>query len=597
MSNPQAYNNGENASLLAIRPIRPSADTVRKLVKRLRAMILHLLPIEVPPEEIKEPISRIITSRVISTFVAAAGDFGEALPYALLRSRAQFMRDANRNPADYGENLGRATACEVLARRIVHISPKDRLINILSTRFEYGHEGSSDLASALEMAIDQNWFCDVQLTFRSTIFLSSTEAQDVVQALWRGDIVQKNIENHEIDCEHIWSHFNAPRLAVPRYQNVFRICVWLFFLFVYSQAVLEPVERLSRPENKLDVWEVILYIMALAFTIEGTQMYTGKFWRLLRFATWRALNFWSVISFIIDAILLSAFILRVVGITSSGERSADMRLHSFRVLSYVAPLLWMLKESGIFFALLAVLSIGFYQGLFALDAADGTIDDSSEVIHALIQGLLQSPNYGKFSESPASLILYYLWTTVTVIILLNVLISLFASAYSEIVADAEAQYLAFFAGKTISMIRAPDSYVYPAPFNLLEIIFIAPFEFLPLIKLSEETYARLNRYAMTTMFCIPLSIIALYEASRESRKGTWLQNWLVGDDTDFDAPEIRNPEVHDPACPDMQISKVPFEELVQMFPDIQQSIEATILTEVNGVKEKISWVAEKLGTS
>ncbi|KIL70252.1 hypothetical protein M378DRAFT_183807 [Amanita muscaria Koide BX008] len=582
--------NGENASLLAIRPIRPSADTVRKLVKRLRAMILHLLPIEVPPEEIKEPISRIITSRVISTFVAAAGDFGEALPYALLRSRAQFMRDANRNPADYGENLGRATACEVLARRIVHISPKDRLINILSTRFEYGHEGSSDLASALEMAIDQNWF-----------------AQDVVQALWRGDIVQKNIENHEIDyvpyrgihSHSIWSHFNAPRLAVPRYQNVFRICVWLFFLFVYSQAVLEPVERLSRPENKLDVWEVILYIMALAFTIEG------KFWRLLRFATWRALNFWSVISFIIDTILLSAFILRVVGITSSGERSADMRLHKlitiFDGFKYIGTMeicvTRMLKESGIFFALLAVVSIGFYQGLFALDAADGTIDDSSEVIHALIQGLLQSPNYGKFSESPASLILYYLWTTVTVIILLNVLISLFASAYSEIVADAEAQYLAFFAGKTISMIRAPDSYVYPAPFNLLEIIFIAPFEFLPLIKLSEETYARLNRYAMTTMFCIPLSIIAIYEASRESRKGTWLQNWLAGDDTDLDAPEIRNPEVHDPACPDMQISRVPFEELVQMFPDIQQSIEATILTEVNGVKEKISWVAEKLGTS
>jgi hypothetical protein len=47
----------------------------------------------------------------------------------------------------------------------------------------------------------------------------------------------------------------------------------------------------------------------------------------------------------------------------------------------------------------------------------------------------------------------------------------------QVVDDAEAQYLAFFAGKTISMIRAPDSYVYPAPFSIIEAILVAPFEF------------------------------------------------------------------------------------------------------------------------
>ena len=29
------------------------------------------------------------------------------LPYALLRARSQFVRDANHKPADYGENIGR----------------------------------------------------------------------------------------------------------------------------------------------------------------------------------------------------------------------------------------------------------------------------------------------------------------------------------------------------------------------------------------------------------------------------------------------------------------------------------------------------------
>ena len=85
------------------------------------------------------------------------------------------------------------------------------------------------------------------------------------------------------------------------------------------------------------------------------------------------------------------------------------------------------------------------------------------------------------------------WNAVTAIILLNVLISLFSSAYSDVsnafilkfiyltqglkvVDDAEAQYLAFFASKTVSMIRAPDSFVYPAPFNLIETFIIAPLE-------------------------------------------------------------------------------------------------------------------------
>ena len=70
------------------------------------------------------------------------------------------------------------------------------------------------------------------------------------------------------------------------YQNVLRILIWLFFLFVYSQAgtrlfprfrrlsevletVREPLDRLDPLHRHFDVWEFILYFMALAFTLEG----------------------------------------------------------------------------------------------------------------------------------------------------------------------------------------------------------------------------------------------------------------------------------------------------------------------------------------
>ena len=59
---------------------------------------------------------------------------------------------------------------------------------------------------------------------------------------------------------------------------------------------------------------------------------------------------------------------------------------------------------------------------------------------------------------------------------MNILISLFSSAYNDVVEDAAAEYLAYFADKTVGMIRAPDQYLYPAPFNLIELLFIAPLE-------------------------------------------------------------------------------------------------------------------------
>lgn len=45
----------------------------------MRAMTLELLPVEVSPAAINEPTSRVITLQVISAYIAAAGDFHEAV--------------------------------------------------------------------------------------------------------------------------------------------------------------------------------------------------------------------------------------------------------------------------------------------------------------------------------------------------------------------------------------------------------------------------------------------------------------------------------------------------------------------------------------
>jgi len=383
---------------------------------------------------------------------------------------------------------------------------------------------------------------------------------------------------------------------------------------VYSQAVREPLEKLDEAHKGLDGWELILYVLALSFIVEDTH----KFYSLLRFVTWRAFSFWNGISFITDSLLLAAFTLRMIGFGSSGDQAASMRLYSFQILSCVSPFIWMklvtifdgfmyvgtmqicvsrmLQESGIFFALLSVLALGFGQALFALDAADGSTEPPSKVINVLVQSLLGGPDYSNYSASPVGQILYYFWNAVTAIVLLNVLISLFSSAYSDVIEDAEAQYLAFFAGKTVGMIRAPDSYVYPAPFNVIEAFFIAPFEFVAFLRLSSARYAQLNRYCMGILFFIPLTVIALYESTSDKHKYVWMGgDWFRGDDeAPEDCPENRDPEVNDLNCEGLKINKVPFEELIKGFPKVDQSSEEVIMAKLRNIENKLDVMMEKI---
>lgn len=54
-----------------------------------------------------------------------------------------------------------AIACEVIARRVVHRAPPERLTSIMSLRFRYRQRDGdeSDMTSALELAIDTERYC------------------------------------------------------------------------------------------------------------------------------------------------------------------------------------------------------------------------------------------------------------------------------------------------------------------------------------------------------------------------------------------------------------------------------------------------------
>lgn len=120
---------------------------------------------------------------------------------------------------------------------------------------------------------------------------------------------------------------------------------------------------------------------------------------------------------------------------------------------------------------------------------------------------------------------------------------------------------------------------------------------------------------MGFLFIIPLSFIALFESITDRRRHTWVDNWFRGNDEGSeDTPENRDPSVNDPRCQGLEISKVPFEELIQVFPNtaqvcylylflilrfanrtcLFQSSEGTILKEISDVKKQLQELLQKL---
>ncbi|KAG8746431.1 hypothetical protein FRC10_005142 [Ceratobasidium sp. 414] len=380
----------------------------------------------------------------------------------------------------------------------------------------------------------------------------------VVESLWRGDWIQVNNENNDIDYEEykfkhdgsFWSHLDPSRLSVPRYQNAFRICLWLLFLFIYSRAIQQPLEQNRQPRHPLDGWEIALYVQALAYAMEEFH----KLYKILRLFTWRAFNFWRVVSLLTDSLVITALVLRIWGLyIPDDNQSSALKLRSFQVLSCVSPLIWMklitvvegfkyvgtmqicvsrmLQESTIFFVLLSILGVGFAQGMYALDAADGV----TELIVALLVLFFTTCELldSCCAEESGFEMISPRWNVATTVILLNVLISLFSSAYEDITDDAEAQFLAFFAEKTISMIR-----------------------------------------------------VSLFETHLDVRRNVFMrQMFTAAQDGEEEDPENRDPQVENEDG--MRISKKPFDEIVKAFPNSLLSSEATIMNELHNLRHRM----------
>ena len=507
---------------------------------RLRRLVEQCVPCELEEASITRAHSRIITPAVVQAAQEAGSEeYRSCVVFCLLVVKRWFRRQGVIELWDAELHRVRAIACDVIAKAIIEQEADlgYLLHDVLLRRYSILVDGEPTHASnVIERAVD----------LHALRVICSSGYQKCISYLWRGWLVQDEddpavfVDYRDRDNRSIWVHLDPDRMRTPMYQNVAMMLVSFVYLGLYTVCI-----NTINPSGSFDAAEVLLYLFTLGFVCDELT----KFWK----AGYHIFGFWNAFHGTMYAFLTASFVLRVLGL-SHGDVDDPMRVHwnklSYTLLAFAAPMFWgrlllyldtirffgamlvvvkvMMKESLIFFALLAIIAVGFVQAFIGMDIADDNMaDDLSFIIRSMTNSVLQSPEFSGFSNfsPPFGIILYYCFTFIVMVVLLNVLIALYNSAYQDIYDNAEDEFLALFAHKTMQFIRAPDENVYVAPLNLVEMVLIVTLEW----WMPKRQYELVNDVVMAIAYS-PLLLVAAYAETKSAAE--ILQNRMRGQGDD-----------------------------------------------------------------
>ncbi|KAK0549081.1 Calcium channel yvc1 [Tilletia horrida] len=583
-----------------------SPKTISALIRRVRALVVQLIPTEIELETVTGT-EGILTPEVIKTFDLAGGDFADAVPFCLIESYHEFLKDAERS--DYDLNHLRATACEIAARRLVaHFESSaeaDYLARHPNVRGRY--EGSHvSLSKRFRKALPDGKIVRPRSALESAVeggcqeFLTSPEAQRTVKAIWRGMIVQAYSDDNSGDIflvrysrrysTKVIRHFDPSRLQVPLYQYILSVSIWVAFVVIFSIATWQ-----FRP--KVSLAELVMYGMFLGYLSDDVIRWSKA--GLGQMTVWLGLDIFT------DFFLAASLVIRIWSLSETDpQERLEMHKLSFRVLVSAAPFIWlqllrigdctrffgviqvivirMLSESAAFFILLILVGFGAAQALWGLNLVDDKpiSDAGSRLVELVLQGVLGAMSFGTISNGFSGVfgkVIAYVYYFILILILRSILVALFGTAFASVQRDANDIYQTFFATRVVDSIGVPDRHVFVAPFNLIEILVAAPISLL----VPRKTYHKIVNVIQCFVFFVPLLCIALYE-SRVDRRAARAQRKVVnepiaGDDREHAIQLGERGTVEDPAIPEdattqeLQISRVPFADLIKTFPAATQT--------------------------
>ncbi|KAI8953139.1 hypothetical protein F4801DRAFT_155894 [Xylaria longipes] len=533
------------------------APEVTKVALRLRYLVQECVPCELEEHQITQPHSKVITQKVIKAAKEAGGaENRQCVVYCLLVAKRWFKHQALCELWDADLHQLRATACEVIAKQIIEAEEDMTYLlhSVLLKRYSIVIDGEpTPPLNVIEKAVD----------LHALRVIGSSGYQKCLSYLWKGWLVQDEddpasfVDYKERDNTSLFSHLDPDRMRAPIYQNAFLLITSVVYLALYTGAI-----NTINPTGDLDSVEILLYFFTFGFIFDELT----KFYK----AGYHILGFWNAFNNTLYSLLMVSLSLRLVALShgpDDTEKRERFNSLSYNFLAFTAPMFWarlllyldsfrffgamlvvlkvMMKESIIFFALLIVVIIGFLQAFLGMDYADDMArEDTIFILQAMANAIMQSPDFTGFERfsPPFGIILYYLFTFIVMVVLLNVLIALYNSAYEDIYENSDDEYLALFAQRTMQFVRAPDENVFIAPFNLIEVfLLIIPFEW----WLPKKQYERLNDIVMAIiysplLFCAALFEVRMAKEVRRNRKrgeedDDTIEEWeQMGDQIDFE---------------------------------------------------------------
>ncbi|KAF2771910.1 receptor-activated Ca2+-permeable cation channel [Teratosphaeria nubilosa] len=521
------------------------ANHVTLIALRLKYQIEQVVPCELPEDRITQPHSNVITAAVVNTAKSAgkisgsSEDYNACIVFCLLICKHWFKMQGMLELWDADLHKLRATACEVIAKALIEDEDDIHYLmqSVLLKRYSILVDGDATAPmNAIEKAVD----------LHAVRVIASSGYQKCINHLWRGWLVQdeddpsKFVEYKDKTSTSYYVHFDPDRMRVPQYQNVLQIAISLIYLGLYTGAI-----NTINATGDLDIVEALLYVFTAGFLFDEM----AKFYKVGRYY----LSFWNVFNSTLYALLTVSFITRMIALTyhTGAETREHYNVLSYNFLAFSAPMFWMrlllyldtyrffgamlvvlkvmMAESLIFFALLFLVLVGFFQAFIGMDLSDDkAITATGFVVKQMLNAIMGSPEFDGWDRfaPPFGLILYYIYNFIIIVILLNVLIALYNSAYEDITENAIDEYLALFSQKTLQFVRAPDENVFIAPFNLIEIFCLSlPFEW----WMPRATYDKVNDIIMAIIYA-PLLCVTAFIETRTARTVKWNRSRHESDD-------------------------------------------------------------------
>ncbi len=373
-----------------------------------------MVPCELEDEQITKAHSSIITPAVLDTARhAGAPEHNACVVFCLLVVSKWFKSQALAELWDADLHEVRATAAEIMAKRLIEAEEDISYLfeEVLLKRYSTLVNGEPTVpTNAIEKAVD----------LHSVTVTGSSGYQKCINYLWRGWIVQDDHDpSRFVPYENktntsYWAHLDPDRMRVPRYQNWVQIGFSIIYLALFTGAI-----NTMNPSGDLDVVEGLLYLFTLGFACDEV----NKFWKVGRYY----MSFWNMFNSTLYSLLTVSFITRMVALGHPLQDDKRKRFNelSYDFLAFTAPFFWMrlllyldtfrffgamlvvlkvmMRESLIFFALLFVVMVGFFQAFIGLDLADDSLlDDTTFVIQAMLNAVMQSPEFEGFERFSVS---------------------------------------------------------------------------------------------------------------------------------------------------------------------------------------------------